>query len=162
MRSYVFPDPKHTENARYNAPSSPRPSPISTITSLHRKYVSSPWSRRTSPQRRRKPEQHRYVLSSGWRALYVDSIEQTEIHIDGAGAYYEVTNDSNKKLDFNQTVPGKKLEQAQINLNDCLACSYARPLTLMHTNLTPPQRMHHLCRIRTHHPAVPRRGTQLP
>ncbi|KAL1741841.1 iron hydrogenase [Schizophyllum fasciatum] len=40
----------------------------------------------------------------------------TEIHIDSSGAYYEVSS-------FTETSQGRKLEQAQINLNDCLACS---------------------------------------
>ncbi|TRM70056.1 iron hydrogenase [Schizophyllum amplum] len=40
----------------------------------------------------------------------------TEIHIDSSGAYYEVSSSK-------ETTEGRKLEQAQINLNDCLACS---------------------------------------
>ncbi|XP_006461098.1 hypothetical protein AGABI2DRAFT_185390 [Agaricus bisporus var. bisporus H97] len=40
----------------------------------------------------------------------------TEIHIDGSGTYYEVAQDGGD-------VTGRKLEQAQISLNDCLACS---------------------------------------
>ncbi|KAL1726812.1 iron hydrogenase [Schizophyllum commune] len=40
----------------------------------------------------------------------------TEIHIDSTGAYYEVSSAT-------ETTQGRKLEQAQINLNDCLACS---------------------------------------
>ncbi|KAJ8463819.1 hypothetical protein ONZ45_g17454 [Pleurotus djamor] len=46
----------------------------------------------------------------------------TEIQIDSSGAYYEVAAnglDSTKTPDSNN----RKLEQAQINLNDCLACS---------------------------------------
>lgn len=44
----------------------------------------------------------------------------TEIHIDSSGAYYEVSgNDSSSQ----PTSSGKQLEQAQISLNDCLACS---------------------------------------
>ncbi|KAJ7579257.1 iron hydrogenase [Mycena floridula] len=39
----------------------------------------------------------------------------TEIHIDSTGSYYEVTGPSSST--------GTKLEQAQISLNDCLACS---------------------------------------
>lgn len=38
---------------------------------------------------------------------------QTEILIDASGSYYEVGSQSQKKL-----------EQAQINLNDCLACRF--------------------------------------
>lgn len=40
---------------------------------------------------------------------------QTEIVIDASGSYYEVSS----------TQSQKKLEQAQINLNDCLACRCA-------------------------------------
>lgn len=40
---------------------------------------------------------------------------QTEIMIDSAGSYYEVEEVSKA---------GRKLEQAQISLNDCLACRY--------------------------------------
>ncbi|KAJ7647321.1 iron hydrogenase [Roridomyces roridus] len=42
----------------------------------------------------------------------------TEIHIDSGGAYYEVSPD-----DPALSAPPRKLEQAQISLNDCLACS---------------------------------------
>ncbi|KAG6866350.1 hypothetical protein C0991_005271 [Blastosporella zonata] len=44
----------------------------------------------------------------------------TEIQIDRSGAYYEVA--PNDKI-LAAPGPAKKLEQAQINLNDCLACS---------------------------------------
>ncbi|KAG6811903.1 hypothetical protein H0H92_005361 [Tricholoma furcatifolium] len=44
----------------------------------------------------------------------------TEIHIDRSGAYYEVTQNGKPET---TSAPAKKLEQAQINLNDCLACS---------------------------------------
>jgi iron only hydrogenase large subunit-like protein len=43
-------------------------------------------------------------------------ISQTEIRVDSAGAYYEVSTDR-----LSGTVP---LEKAQVNLNDCLACRY--------------------------------------
>ncbi|KDQ53481.1 hypothetical protein JAAARDRAFT_39165 [Jaapia argillacea MUCL 33604] len=42
----------------------------------------------------------------------------TQIHIDSSGSYYEVSTDTKSVA---TTV--KKLEQAQISLNDCLACS---------------------------------------
>ncbi|KAF8210290.1 iron hydrogenase [Mycena galopus ATCC 62051] len=41
----------------------------------------------------------------------------TEIHIDSGGAYYEVPAEGSS------STSGKKLQQAQISLNDCLACS---------------------------------------
>lgn len=44
------------------------------------------------------------------------TLVQTEILIDASGSYYEVASSS--------TQPQKKLEQAQINLNDCLACRF--------------------------------------
>ncbi|KAG6900753.1 hypothetical protein C0993_002177 [Termitomyces sp. T159_Od127] len=43
----------------------------------------------------------------------------TAIQIDQNGAYYEVTQDDKDPAPS----PVKKLEQAQVNLNDCLACS---------------------------------------
>ncbi|KAJ7193187.1 iron hydrogenase [Mycena haematopus] len=41
----------------------------------------------------------------------------TEIHVDSGGTYYEVPAEGSS------TASGKKLQQAQISLNDCLACS---------------------------------------
>ena len=46
------------------------------------------------------------------------SSSQTEIRVDSGGAYYEVSTHEN-------VLAGEKLEQAQINLNDCLACRFA-------------------------------------
>lgn len=42
---------------------------------------------------------------------------QTEIRVDSAGGYYEVSANELKPVQ-------KKLETAQISLNDCLACRY--------------------------------------
>ncbi|KAL0955919.1 hypothetical protein HGRIS_002110 [Hohenbuehelia grisea] len=54
----------------------------------------------------------------------------TEIHIDATGSYYEVSADgltsaqnSRNGAGTSSSANGRKLEQAQINLNDCLACS---------------------------------------
>ncbi|KAG6915783.1 hypothetical protein DXG01_009821 [Tephrocybe rancida] len=47
----------------------------------------------------------------------------TEIQIDRSGAYYEVTQNSKVAAHNTTPAPAKRLEQAQINLNDCLACS---------------------------------------
>ncbi|RDB16786.1 Cytosolic Fe-S cluster assembly factor NAR1 [Hypsizygus marmoreus] len=47
----------------------------------------------------------------------------TEIHIDRTGAYYEVPQDASSPSTTTTPAAPKKLEQAQINLNDCLACS---------------------------------------
>ncbi|KAJ6625630.1 iron hydrogenase [Mycena sp. CBHHK59/15] len=49
----------------------------------------------------------------------------TEIHIDSSGSYYEVPSEGLSSIEPATTgkASGKKLEQAQINLNDCLACS---------------------------------------
>ncbi|KAK7057177.1 iron hydrogenase [Favolaschia claudopus] len=44
-------------------------------------------------------------------------VASTEIHIDSTGAYHEVPTEPSSKA------TGKKLQQAQISLNDCLACS---------------------------------------
>ncbi|KAH6914003.1 nuclear prelamin A recognition factor-like protein [Coprinopsis sp. MPI-PUGE-AT-0042] len=52
---------------------------------------------------------------------------KTEIVVDATGGYYEVDNTPGPSVALNTTTPapssGQKLEQAQINLNDCLACS---------------------------------------
>ncbi|KAF8161097.1 iron hydrogenase [Crassisporium funariophilum] len=45
----------------------------------------------------------------------------TEILIDSAGAYFEVSGSTPQTN--TPAAPGKKLTQAQISLNDCLACS---------------------------------------
>ncbi|TFK44707.1 iron hydrogenase [Crucibulum laeve] len=47
----------------------------------------------------------------------------TEILIDASGTYYEVSSDLSTSSRALADVPAKKLEQAQISLNDCLACS---------------------------------------
>ncbi|EAU91406.1 nuclear prelamin A recognition factor-like protein [Coprinopsis cinerea okayama7 len=54
---------------------------------------------------------------------------KTEIVIDSTGSYYEVSNEPSygsvdiSKGNTRSSSSGQKLEQAQINLNDCLACS---------------------------------------
>ena len=50
-------------------------------------------------------------------------IRQTEIQIDLTGSYYEITADPSTQLPPSGIGVGRKLEQAQISLNDCLACS---------------------------------------
>ncbi|KAF9029007.1 iron hydrogenase [Hymenopellis radicata] len=47
----------------------------------------------------------------------------TEIRVDVNGSYYEVSADGLSGLKNKPSNAGRKLEQAQINLNDCLACS---------------------------------------
>ena len=44
---------------------------------------------------------------------------QTEIRIDSSGSYYEVANSSGQS---SAAPASRKLETAQISLNDCLAC----------------------------------------
>ncbi|KAK0461096.1 iron hydrogenase [Desarmillaria tabescens] len=46
----------------------------------------------------------------------------TEIRVDSSGSYYEVSTDG-LSSSRQSSSSGKKLEQAQVNLNDCLACS---------------------------------------
>ncbi|KAG7449519.1 iron hydrogenase [Guyanagaster necrorhizus] len=46
----------------------------------------------------------------------------TEIRVDSSGSYYEVSADGLSSL-RNNSSSGTKLEQAEVNLNDCLACS---------------------------------------
>ncbi len=52
---------------------------------------------------------------------------QTEIHIDASGAYYEVSSgaDDGAPASTSTAAPSNKLHQAQISLNDCLACRCA-------------------------------------
>ena len=53
------------------------------------------------------------------RRLLTQSCAQTQIRIDSSGSYYEVdTTDSGKA----SAPSSRKLETAQISLNDCLAC----------------------------------------
>ncbi|KAF9531652.1 iron hydrogenase [Crepidotus variabilis] len=47
----------------------------------------------------------------------------TEILIDSSGAYYEVSSDPKNSASSSTGGPTQKLHQAQISLNDCLACS---------------------------------------
>ncbi|KAG6378185.1 iron hydrogenase [Boletus reticuloceps] len=47
----------------------------------------------------------------------------TEIRIDSSGSYYEVSTTPSVLDVAASKPPGRKLEQAQISLNDCLACS---------------------------------------
>lgn len=49
---------------------------------------------------------------------------QTEIRVDSAGGYYEVSADRQSK---GKDAP-KKLEYAEVSLNDCLACRYVAVL----------------------------------
>ena len=58
-----------------------------------------------------------------WSFITVLVPIQTKIQIDSSGSYYEVLADG---LSQNKTngIGVKKLEQAQISLNDCLACRY--------------------------------------
>ena len=53
--------------------------------------------------------------------LIVNFLLQTEIIIDSAGTYFEVAADNLS------SAPSKKLAQAQISLNDCLACRSVCP-----------------------------------
>ena len=56
-----------------------------------------------------------FLLSgSGSLELFVS---QTQIHVDSDGSYYEVPSEAGKAEHS-----GKRLEAAQVSLNDCLAC----------------------------------------
>lgn len=46
---------------------------------------------------------------------------QTQIHVDRDGSYYEVSISSDSTGD-KPNGGGKRLETAQVSLNDCLAC----------------------------------------
>ena len=58
-----------------------------------------------------------------------DKSVQTEIQIDSSGSYYEISGNGLPQSKTNGT-GAKKLEQAQISLNDCLACRYVPLPTL--------------------------------
>jgi hypothetical protein len=49
--------------------------------------------------------------------LIMGCIVQTEIHIDASGAYYEVGQDRDSSVGTT-----RKLQTAEVSLNDCLAC----------------------------------------
>ncbi|KAH0831982.1 iron hydrogenase [Lanmaoa asiatica] len=68
----------------------------------------------------------------------------TEIRIDSSGSYYEVL--SNPSV-HGATPSERRLKQAQISLNDCLACRHW---------------VHHVGRIGLDHSTVPHGGAQLP
>jgi hypothetical protein len=65
------------------------------------------------------------VSTCGFFQFFVYSINflQTEIQIDSSGLYYEVSVNGLSQNKANG-IEAKKLEQAQISLNDCLACRY--------------------------------------
>lgn len=96
--------------------------------------------------------------------------------IDSSGAYYEVSPDqlTSKPMSTasRQNEP-RQLAQAQISLNDCLACrcvSFQPSMILMSSNLLLTMYwslliqkwLYHLCRVCAHHPPVPHGGSQLP
>jgi hypothetical protein len=59
------------------------------------------------------------ILRDGFKASVLNRLFlQTEIRIDATGDYYEVSNEAVTSSGSS----GKKLAQAQISLNDCLAC----------------------------------------
>jgi|SRR5882762_2664171 hypothetical protein len=58
---------------------------------------------------------------------FVAGTLQTKIQIDSSGSYYEVSANG---LSQNKPNGAKKLEQAQISLNDCLACRYVSISTM--------------------------------
>ena len=57
-------------------------------------------------------------------AYYIRLDEQTEILIDSSGAYYEVSAENPTTQSSDDSTSKNKLHQAQISLNDCLACRW--------------------------------------
>lgn len=75
---------------------------------------------------REEKEQGAAIVSATTPVTDVPRIDymQTEIQIDANGVYYELSADNTTSTTRvkSTTGSGQKLEQAQINLNDCLAC----------------------------------------
>jgi hypothetical protein len=67
---------------------------------------------------------------------------QTQIQIDASGTYYEVSAETHQGATSSGS--RKKLEQAQISLNDCLACRSVLCQAREPNVLTISQRVHHL------------------
>jgi len=59
-----------------------------------------------------------------WLSSRTLILAQTEIRIDSSGGYYEVAPSGGQ-------IEGQKLEQAQISLNDCLACRFVYSSSLV-------------------------------
>ena len=64
-------------------------------------------------------------------SFYSSNAVQTEIQIDSSGSYYEVSVNGLSQNTTND-IGAKKLEQAQISLNDCLACRCVSMLALLY------------------------------
>jgi hypothetical protein len=91
---------------------------------------------------------------------------QTEIQIDASGAYYEVGLGTESSGGSGSGSSTQKLQTAEISLTDCLACrcdvsrqspflSLPSPVKISKIRL---QRLHHLRRVRPHHPPITHRG----
>jgi hypothetical protein len=99
------------------------------------------------------------ILSEG--QICVTDTMQTEIQIDANGAYYEVDRGTVSSGGSGSGSSPQKLQTAEISLNDCLACrcdvSRRSPL-LFSPPLNHLQRLHHLRRVRPHHPPITHGG----
>lgn len=88
--------------------------------------------------------------------------QKTQIHIDSSGSYYEVS----KENAGNINTGSRKLETAQISLNDCLACRsvyQARVVTSFSVLIALLlQWLYNVRRIRFDHDAVARGGPHCP
>lgn len=79
---------------------------------------------------------------------------QTQIRVDSSGSYFEVAARQSE-----QRSAGKKLQTAQISLNDCLACRCALEspwLIVIHLFI---QRVYHFGGIGSYNNAVSQRGS---
>lgn len=74
------------------------------------------------------------MLYNVLKTKIVFMIRKTEIRIDSSGSYYEVKSNGLFQNGANGT-GGRKLEQAQISLNDCLACRCVHCLIPFHAKL---------------------------
>jgi hypothetical protein len=88
---------------------------------------------------------------------------QTEIRIDSSGSYYEVSSTPSVQDATTPKPSERKLQQAQISLNDCLACRHViRIPSIPYPTLHVPKWMHHVGRIGLDHSTVTHGGAQLP
>ncbi|KAF8954333.1 hypothetical protein BDZ97DRAFT_1766337 [Flammula alnicola] len=114
-----------------------RPPPISQHRATAATHIHAPLmtTRRSNARQEQRGEVDatRQVMAKGWADAVTATRQQnaaaatlqTEILIDSNGAYYEVSSSSIPNINANASASAasNKLHQAQISLNDCLACS---------------------------------------
>ena len=108
-------------------------------------------------QRSRGADRHRVCLCTYSSSPFSSAINvscQTEIRIDASGSYYEVSSTPSTA-----PTPVRKLQQAQINLNDCLACRQVSCSILPLLPLTRQKKwVHYVGRVGLDHATITRGG----